>query len=126
VFSPDGKSLTAAVRYIGIKSPTLVSTEMRGDPKGDVKIWDAATGQVTTTLSGHSATAWAVAFRPSGRLLATSSADRTIRLWDLASGRTVGSIEAKSAALDLAFSPDSSILAATSYNSHDVKLWSIP
>ena len=53
-FSPDGKRLASA----------------SGD--GTVKVWDAATGQETLTLKGHTGVVSSVAFSPDGKRLASA------------------------------------------------------
>jgi WD40 repeat protein len=59
---------------------TLVATSSRDHT---ARLWDAATGQLIHTLTGHTDTVNGVAFSPDGRLLATSSGDHTARLWVL-------------------------------------------
>ena len=49
-------------------------------------MWDVYTGQSLKTLIGHTNGVWAVAFSPTGRLLASSSMDETIKLWDVQTG----------------------------------------
>ena len=67
-FSPDGKRLASASQ------------------DGTVKVWDAATGQETLTLKGHTGPVWSVAFSPDGQRLASASHDRTVKVWDAATG----------------------------------------
>ena len=55
-FSPDGKRLASA------------------SADGTVKVWDAATGQETLTLKGHTGEVNSVAFSPDGKRLASASA----------------------------------------------------
>jgi WD40 repeat protein len=63
-FSPDGRTLAAAV-------------------DDTVRLWDLATGQATAALFGHTEHVWSVAFSPDGHTLATGCMDNTVRLWAL-------------------------------------------
>ena len=49
-------------------------------------LWDAASGECTATLSGHSDDVNSCAFSPAGDRLVSASWDNTLKLWDAASG----------------------------------------
>ena len=66
VFSPDGQ--------------TVLTTGP------NAYLWDIATGQLVTTLEGHTRGIMGVAFSPDGTSIATSSSDNTVRLWDTTTG----------------------------------------
>jgi WD40 repeat protein len=50
---------------------------------GAVHLWDVASGRPLPVLRGHADEAWAVAFAPDGRTLATGSWDQTVRIHGL-------------------------------------------
>lgn len=92
---------------------------------------DAGTGSVdagrqspVATLSGESSF-YAVAFDPTGRLLAAAQQDGTTVLWDVATKARLGTVSAGPDAIDsVAFSPDGSELATAGY-AGTVWLWNV-
>jgi WD40 repeat protein len=97
-FSPDGCRLAAA------GADRLV------------RVFEAGTGDLLATLSGHDDLILALAYSPDGRRLATASWDGTVRLWDAdATPEAIvltGNMESVGA---LEFSPDGALLAVASF-----------
>ena len=54
-----------------------------GGSDGVVRVWKASDGSKSTTLAGHRAPVFAVAFVDHGQYLASVGRDRTLRIWNL-------------------------------------------
>ena len=119
-FSPDSARLASTS-----EDPQRIG---RGDA-GELKLWDAATGQEILALEGHKFRVTSAVFNPDGTRLASASNDQTVRLWDVATGQELLTLKKPSGGFSgssnrstgLAFSPDGTRLAAGS--GATVKVW---
>jgi eukaryotic-like serine/threonine-protein kinase len=123
-FSPDGKRLASAGGR---------NNQSGANQPGEVKIWDAATGEERLVLRGQSAPVWSVAFGHDGRRLAAASAGTDavgrslageVLLWDLAADTEALHLRGHEDPIrSVAFSPDGSQLASAC-GGGTVKIWS--
>ena len=111
-FSPDGHILAG------------------GGRRGGVCIWDVTSGELKTTLTGHSERfEWSVvAFSPDGRTLVSVArgynwSGGEMCLWDVVSGECKASFGMGAGAGSVAFSPDGSALAVG--GTKGVTLWDV-
>ncbi len=112
-YSPDGHRLATAEGQLA-----------GGAADGLVRLWDTTTGDLLTTIHGHSRAATGVAFSPDGALVASVAADGTLVVWDASTYQPVlGPIQAHgSAVISVAFSPDGRLIA-TGGDDGRVRLW---
>ena len=78
VFTPDGKRVIAGD---GHNLHLNLGDLLDSDYPGELKVWDAATGQETLTLKGHSAPIICLAISKDGTQIASASFDGTIKIW---------------------------------------------
>jgi WD40 repeat protein len=129
-FSPDGRRLASAGGF--------------GAEPGQVKLWDAQTGQEIRTLTGHTGEVTSVAFSPDGRRLASAGGeskpfsadgkrpgpgDWTVKVWDLQTGKAILTLKGHAEGItSVAFSPDGKRLASAAGGRFggepgEVKVW---
>jgi WD40 repeat protein len=103
------------------------------DARGNILIWDLASGQVTKTLTDDNRRVMAHVLSPDGKLLAAALADRfgrdhepgEIVVWDLATGQRLHRLTGHAdVVFTLAFSPDSSRLASSG-SDRTIHLWKV-
>ena len=94
------------------------------------KIWDARTGEVRFTMSGHIDGLHAVDWSPDSDRIATGSGDGTAKVWQLdESGPrevlTLSSQDLRGGVGGVAFSPDGTKLVAGQFIDDAIKVWDI-
>ena len=106
-FSPDGSRLAAIAE------------------QNTVKVWDAVSGRLLLTLSGHSGPVMTLAYSPDGKILATGSWDNSVKIWDAASGQNLLTLAAQDSIVSMvAFSPDGAYLI-TGGVENTAKFWKL-
>jgi len=96
VFSPDGTVLAA----VGGNADDF-----------NTHLWDAATGQLMDTLSGHTDIVWGLAFSPDGEMLASVSSDRKAIIYDWRNAEIIKTLDFPGEVSSVSFSPDGQVLA---------------
>jgi formylglycine-generating enzyme required for sulfatase activity/WD40 repeat protein/serine/threonine protein kinase len=86
-YSSDGKSLATGA-------------------DGTVRLWDAATGKELQPLTGHAASANAVAYTPDCLRLLSGGSDQSLRLWDTVSGKELRTFPVAKSVASVDFLPD--------------------
>lgn len=118
--SPDGRHAASSAGGIHPSSD-------RGR-KGDhtVRLWDLQTGREVRRFAGSAETAYALAFSPDGRRLASGGTDMVVRLWDVATGTELRRLEGhKSIISNLVFSADGKRLLSAGGHDRTLRAWDV-
>ncbi|MAT97548.1 MAG: hypothetical protein CL608_10435 [Anaerolineaceae bacterium] len=112
-WSPDGRFLAAGVN----EGQFFIF-----DKNSPILVWEAASGALLHTLTGHKAAVRSVVWSADGRFLASGSDDNTVRIWD-AAGKLLRTFRGHTAAVrSVAWSPDGRFLASGSAD-NTVRIW---
>jgi WD40 repeat protein len=118
-FSPDGRRIVSG----GGGARTELLDSDRDQRSGELKLWDAETGQELYSLTAHRSLVSACAFSPNGRQIVSASHDGTLKLWDAETrqlqAELMGHFREVSAC---AFAPDGRRLVSASWDG-TLKLW---
>jgi WD40 repeat protein len=94
-----------------------------GSFDGTVKLWEAASGRLLTTLEGHTGLVYGVALAADGHLVASGGVDGTVKLWEAAGGRLLATLEGHTGLVyDVALAADGRLVASGGADG-TVKLW---
>jgi hypothetical protein len=91
---------------------------------GTIKIWDAESGALMHTLTGHDGSVYySAAYSPDGRRIVSASYDGTIKIWDAEGGALLRALTGHTDIVrSVAYSPDGKRIVSASYD-NTIKIW---
>ncbi|WP_165975688.1 WD40 repeat domain-containing serine/threonine protein kinase [Actinomadura rubrisoli] len=143
-FSPDGRELATAgtddvqlwnvarrarLQVLGRPAETQYSAAfsrlgwLAFASADTLRMWRSRAAPRSATLGGVSSLVRAMAFDPTGRVVAIGGDDGTVTLWDCAARRRLGTVPHDRSVYAVAFSPDGRTLATASGDT--VVLWDV-
>lgn len=113
-FSPDGKLIVSGG---GKEADGLAPAA------GELKIWDAGTGQERFNLVGHLDVVTSVGFSPDGTRIVSASRDKSAKVWDASTGsQTLMLLGHEGGVSSVTFTPDGDWIATTG-DDETVRFW---
>ena len=118
-YSPDRTKIVSSSRK-KIRGKYIWSEDKH---VGEIKIWDANTGECLKTLKGHKYSVLSVAYSPDGTKIISGSLYKTVKIWDANTGKCLQTLEGhKYSVYSVAFSPDGTKIISGSWDA-TVKIW---
>ena len=112
--------------YSTVFSPLSPNLYASAEGDGKINIWNNADDNQTIirTLPGHQKTISQIKYSPDGKIIASSSWDKTIKLWNVETGELINTLPHKDAVNSITFSRDSqSLISGTEDN--NIYIWNI-
>ncbi len=92
----------------------------------EIRLYDVASQKVITTLKGHTASIYSIAFSPNGLWLVSSGKDKTARLWDISNAKELRSFQHEGDVSSVAFDAKGETLATGMIGQYNkVQLWKV-
>lgn len=111
--------------YLAVGGGDFMANNPQNTPNYAIEIWDITTSTLKQTLVGHEDGITSLSWDPSGRYLASASADKTVRVWDTTTGKQIAVLEGHTDIVStVAWSSDGTLLASGSYDG-TVHIWSV-
>jgi WD40 repeat protein/tRNA A-37 threonylcarbamoyl transferase component Bud32 len=104
VFAPDG------TRLVGMLAPNTPPVPGKPDPAGELRVWDARTGDELLALKGEGGRMLALAVSGDGRSLWTACQDQQLRKWSVEGRKLEGSVPFPGPARQVQLTPDGKFL----------------
>ena len=113
-YSPDGTKIVTSAGGEWV--------DLQGKQDHTAKIWDANSGVLITTLTGHTRGVLLAQFSPDSKKIITASFDETVKIWDANTGKLITNLtDNTSRVYSAKFSKDSKKIAIGYYG--DSKIW---
>ena len=95
-----------------------------GGGSGELKVWEASTGELVYNLVWHTDQVYAVCFSSDGKFLVSGSWDRKIVVWDMETGKAIRELVGHAKWVTrVALSPNSTWLVSTGQDA-TIRVWS--
>ncbi|MBN9118512.1 MAG: protein kinase [Planctomycetes bacterium] len=125
-YSPAGDEI--ATGGLADSTDNAVRVAIARDPNeltGDVKLWDARTGQPRRLLGSHKGKVLAVAYSPDGGTLASGAVDGSVKLWDTKTGAQRGAFRGHTQEVRCIAIAHKARIAASAGRDRDVRVWDL-
>ncbi|OAX37139.1 WD40 repeat-like protein [Rhizopogon vinicolor AM-OR11-026] len=110
--------------YAAVYSPDTAFIATAGYERF-INIWDAETGELVSTLKGHTNSVNCVTWTADGKTLISGSVDHSIRTWNTSTWKQIAVLaKHTSSVYAIALSPNDHILASASYDG-TARLWNL-